>query len=147
MMSYNAITVTDAFIGSISRSVTFLSSATSYIIWGSCEEPSFHINITDAISTLDVIDAFIVEKKASMMKHKTLEALVQHLQKNMNIVRTIVADIDYKKCMHENSMFRYWSKVDCEPELNELQCLMKKIDNQFEFMMSLVRTFSCDSSN
>lgn len=144
MLSYNSITLTDAFIGSISRSLVFVTSTASYIFWGISDEPTLQIDIGDAVGTLDVIDEFITEKKNSMMKHKTLQVLVGHLEQNMKHVRVIVADIRYKKEIHNASIFRYWSKVSCEDQLSELHCLMKKIDNQFEFMMSLVRTFSCE---
>ena len=141
MLSYNAITVTDALIGSITWSLYFFGSVMSYTLWGVAEEPTLHICLKDAISTLDVIDAFMDEKKDSMTGHKSLIVLIHHLKSNMNLVRQLVADVEYTQCKHNESMFRHWSKVDCEMELRELHPLMKKVDSQFAFMMSLVRTF------
>ena len=135
------VTVADSLIGSVSRTVTLCGSMLTYAIWGTHEAPTFHILIKDAVNTLDVIEAFIEEKKVKINEHKTLRVLLSQLRINMNFARCVVSEIEKKECIHNEQIFKYWCKIDCDNELSELNCLMQKIDTQFSFMMDLVRTF------
>ena len=141
MLTLTAVTVADSLIGSVSRTAALCGSTVTYAIWGTHEAPTFHIIIKDAMNTLDVIEAFIEEKKVKINEHKTLRVLLSQLRINMNFARCVVSEIEKKECIHNEQIFKYWCKIDCDNELSELNCLMRKIDTQFSFMMDLVRTF------
>lgn len=91
---------------------------------------------------IDIVSIFIKENRHRINLHESTSLLVDQITRSKKRIDDYLRDLLEQKKNHDESIFRYWRRLDCTYIMNELEYLTNDMHGKFHLLIELLRTFT-----
>ena len=137
--SFGTLTLVDAAMCASNHLLCTTTYVMSYIWNGSQNNLPCTENYTQFI---DIVSIFIKENRHRINLHESTSLLVDQITKLKKKIDGYLKDLHEQKKNHDQSMFRYWRRLDCTYLMKELEYFTNDMRAKFNLLIELLRTFT-----